>query len=130
MPLVRIDLQEGKSAEYRAQVGDIIYRAMVAELNVPKDDRFQIITQHAASGLIYDRDYLEVHRTDDCIFIQITLNGGRSVELKQRFYRAVADGLHDELKLRCEDVFINLVEVNKEDWSFGNGVAQYVPKAQ
>jgi phenylpyruvate tautomerase PptA (4-oxalocrotonate tautomerase family) len=130
MPLVRIDLQEGKSAEYRAQVGDIIYRAMTAELNVPKDDRFQIITQHAASSLIYDRDYLGVHRTDDCIFIQITLNGGRSVDLKQRFYRAVADGLHDELKLRREDVFINLMEVNKEDWSFGNGEAQYVPKTQ
>jgi phenylpyruvate tautomerase PptA (4-oxalocrotonate tautomerase family) len=127
MPLVRIDMQQGKAPEYRAQVGDIVYRAMIAELNVPKDDRFQIITEHAPAGLSYDRDYLGVHRTDDCIFIQITLSSGRAVEVKQRFYRAVAEGLHNELKLRREDVFINLVEVNKEDWSFGNGVAQYVP---
>jgi phenylpyruvate tautomerase PptA (4-oxalocrotonate tautomerase family) len=103
---------------------------MIAELNVPKNDRFQIITEHARAGLIYDRDYLGIHRTDDCIFLQITLNAGRSVEVKQRFYKAVADGLHSELNVRREDVFISLVEVNKEDWSFGNGEAQYVPKPQ
>jgi 4-oxalocrotonate tautomerase len=124
MPLVRIDLMEGKPAEYRAQIGEIVYRAMLETLNVPKDDRFQAITEHARSGLSFDREYLGIHRTDDCIFIQITLNAGRSVELKQSFYKAVADGL----QVRREDVFINLVEVGKEDWSFGNGEAQYVPR--
>jgi 4-oxalocrotonate tautomerase len=128
MPLVRIDLMEGKPAEYRAQIGEIVYRAMLETLNVPKDDRFQAITEHARSGLSFDREYLGIHRTDDCIFIQITLNAGRSVELKQSFYKAVADGLHEVLKVRREDVFINLVEVGKEDWSFGNGEAQYVPR--
>jgi len=128
MPLVRIDLQQGKTPEYRAQVGDIVYRAMIAELNVPKDDRFQIISEHASAELIYDRDYLGIHRSDECIFVQITLSSGRSVEVKQSFYRAVAERLHNELKLRREDVFINLVEVTREDWSFGNGVAQYVIK--
>lgn len=103
---------------------------MMAELNVPKDDRFQVITEHAAAGLVFDPNYLGIRRSDDCIFIQVTLNSGRSVELKQHFYRAVADGLHNELKLRREDVLINLVEVNKEDWSFGNGEAQYVAKTQ
>jgi 4-oxalocrotonate tautomerase len=126
MPLVRIDLLAGKPAEYQAQVGEIVYRAMVDTLNVPEDDRFQIITDHATTGLNYDRDYLGMHRSDDCIFIQITLNGGRSVDTKQRFYKAVADGLQEGVKLRREDVFINLVEVHKEDWSFGNGEAQYV----
>jgi phenylpyruvate tautomerase PptA (4-oxalocrotonate tautomerase family) len=130
MPLLRIDLVERKTAEYQAQIGDIVYRAMIAELNVPKNDRFQIITEHARAGLIYDRDYLGIHRTDDCIFLQITLNAGRTVEVKQRFYKAVADGLHSELNVRREDVFISLVEVDKEDWSFGNGEAQYVPKPQ
>ena len=130
MPLVRIDLQQGKTPEYRAQVGDIVYRAMIAVLNVPNNDRFQIISEHSSANLRYDRDYLGIHRSDECIFIQITLSTGRSVEVKQNFYRAVADGLHNELKLRREDVFINLVEVHKEDWSFGNGVAQYVPKAE
>jgi 4-oxalocrotonate tautomerase len=125
MPLVRIDLLEGKSPEYRAQIGQIVYQAMLDVLNVPKDDRFQIISEYAKDGLQFDREYLGVHRSDDCIFLQITLNSGRTVEMKQRFYKAVADGLHAALKLRREDVFINLVEVAKENWSFGNGEAQY-----
>jgi 4-oxalocrotonate tautomerase len=125
MPLVRIDLVEGKTAEYRRQVGQIVYKAMLDVLGVPKDDHFQIITEHSKAGLQFDRTYLGVHRSDDCIFSQITLNSGRSVEMKQRFYKTVADGLHETLAVRREDVFINLVEVSKENWSFGNGEAQY-----
>lgn len=129
MPLVRIDLLAGKSAEYRKQLGQIVYRAMLDTLNMPKDDRFQIIAEHSPEGLQFDRDYLGVHRTDDCIFIQITLNSGRSVETKKRFYKAVVDGLHEGLKLRREDVVINLIDVPKENWSFGNGIAQYADDA-
>jgi 4-oxalocrotonate tautomerase len=127
MPIVRIDFIEGKAAEYGAQVGLIVARAMTDALNVPKDDLFQVITAHAKTGLQFDRDYLGIHRTDDCIFVQITLNSGRTLEMKQRFYKAVAEGLHESLKLRKEDVLINLVEVPKENWSFGNGEAQYAP---
>ena len=127
MPLVRIDLLEGKSPEYGKQVGEIVHRALTGVMNAPKDDLFQIITEHSPAGLQFDRDYLGIHRSDDCIFVQITLNSGRTVEIKQRFYKAVADGLHESLKLRREDVFINLVEVPKENWSFGNGEAQYAP---
>ncbi len=123
MPLVRIDLLEGKTPEYRSLVGQIVYQALLDVLGVPKDDRFQIITEHPKAGLQFDRDYLGVHRSDDCVFVQITLSSGRTVEMKQRFYKAVADGLHENLKLRREDVFISLVEVAKENWSFGNGVA-------
>jgi 4-oxalocrotonate tautomerase len=126
MPLVRIDLLEGKTAEYRIQAGQIVYEAMLDVLGVPKYDRFQIITEHPQAGLQFDRDYLGIHRSDDCIFVQITLSIGRTVEVKQRFYKAVADGLHQALRVRREDVFINLVEVVKENWSFGNGEAQYV----
>ncbi|HEV2732276.1 MAG TPA: tautomerase family protein [Terriglobales bacterium] len=126
MPLVRIDLVEGKSQEYRQKVGEIVYQTLLDVLSVPNHDRFQVITEHSKSGLSFDRDYLGVHRSDDCIFLQITLNSGRSVELKQRFYKAIADGLHAGVKLRREDVFVNLVEVPKENWSFGNGEAQYV----
>jgi 4-oxalocrotonate tautomerase len=100
MPLVRIDLVEGKPPEYRAQIGQIVYQAMLDVLNVPKNDRFQIIAEHPQAGLQFDRDYLGVHRSDDCVFLQITLNSGRTVEMKQRFYKAVADGLHEALKLR------------------------------
>jgi 4-oxalocrotonate tautomerase len=128
MPFVRIDFLEGKTPDYRVQVGLIVARAMTDVLNVPKDDLFQVITAHAEIGLQFDRNYLGIHRTDDCIFLQITLNSGRTVEMKQRFYKAVADGLHENLKLRREDVLINLVEVPKENWSFGNGEAQYAPQ--
>jgi 4-oxalocrotonate tautomerase len=128
MPIVRIDLIEGKSEEYRTQLGEIVYQTMVDVLNVPKGDRFQVITEHHKSGLPFDRDYLGVHRTDDCIFFQITLNAGRSVELKQSFYKELTDRLHQGVKLRKEDVFINLVEVPKENWSYGNGLAQYVSR--
>ena len=127
MPLVRIDLAEGKSPEYGKQVGQIVYRALTDVMNAPKDDLFQIITEHPQAGLQFDREFLGIHRSDDCIFVQITLNSGRTVEMKQRFYRAVADCLHESLKLRREDVFISLVEVPKENWSFGNGEAQYAP---
>jgi phenylpyruvate tautomerase PptA (4-oxalocrotonate tautomerase family) len=125
MPLARIDLVHGKSADYRRVVGEVVYDAMVAALNAPKDDRFQVITEHPADGLIADPNYLGIRRTKDCVFVQLTLNEGRTLEQKRAFYKRVADGLHQRLGLRREDVFINLVEVNKENWSFGNGEAQY-----
>jgi 4-oxalocrotonate tautomerase len=127
MPLVRIDLAEGKAPEYGIQAGQIVYQALMDVMKAPQGDLFQIITEHPQAGLQFDRGFLGVHRSDDCIFVQITLNTGRTVEMKQRFYKAVADGLHESLKLRREDVFINLVEVQKENWSFGNGEAQYAP---
>ncbi|MFY9909786.1 MAG: tautomerase family protein [Candidatus Sulfotelmatobacter sp.] len=125
MPLVRIDLLEGKTSHHRAELTEIVHQAMVDCLNVPKDDRFQVITEHANNSLQFDRNYLGIHRSDDCIFVQITLNSGRSTEMKQHFYKAVADGLHEQLKLRREDVLITLLEAAKENWSFGNGEAQY-----
>jgi phenylpyruvate tautomerase PptA (4-oxalocrotonate tautomerase family) len=125
MPLVRIDLQKGKDAAYRQKTGQIVYEAMVAHTGVPKNDHFQIIGEHAADNFIYDPDYAGIHRTDDLVFIQIFFNEGRKVEQKQALYKAIADGLATALKLRPEDVFINLVEVKKENWSFGNGIAQY-----
>lgn len=125
MPLVRVDLNKGKSAEYRKAVGDSIYDAMIATLNVPQNDRFVVIAEHDAGEMQIDKTYLGIERTDDCIVIQVTLNAGRSVDLKKAFYQAVADNLHQRTGVRKEDVFINLVEVPKENWSFGNGLAQY-----
>ena len=125
MPLVRIDLPRGKSSEYRRTLGDVVYEAMIQTINVPANDRFQIITEHPPEELIIDRTYLGIERSADCVLIQVTLNEGRSTELKKAFYRAIADGLNERLGLRKQDVFINLVEVKKENWSFGNGEAQY-----
>jgi 4-oxalocrotonate tautomerase len=127
MPFVRIDLRAGKSAEYRQTAGDVVYEAMRASLNVPENDRFQVITEHAPGDMIFDPGYLGVARSSDCVFVQVTLNEGRDLAQKRAFYKAVADGLHARLGLRREDVLLNLVEVKKENWSFGNGEAQYAP---
>jgi phenylpyruvate tautomerase PptA (4-oxalocrotonate tautomerase family) len=125
MPLVRIDLLEGKSTNYRAAIGDVVYNAL-HEMGVPTDDRFQVIAEHAAHDFIADPSYLGIERTADVVFVQITLNEGRSVQQKQALYKSIADGLQRRVGLRREDVWINLVEVKKENWSFGNGEAQYV----
>jgi phenylpyruvate tautomerase PptA (4-oxalocrotonate tautomerase family) len=125
MPLARIDLAAGKPAAYRRAIGDAVYDAMRETINVPKDDRFQIVNEHPAENFIIDPGYLGIARTADCVVLQITLNEGRTLEQKRAFYKAVADNLHARLGLRREDVFIGLVEVRKENWSFGNGEAQY-----
>ncbi len=125
MPLVRVSLRKGKPADFRRKLGTIIYETMTETLNVPSKDNFQIISEHDPDGLVFDPEYLDIHRTDGLVIIQITLNEGRTVELKKAFYKRLAERLHRELGIRLEDIFISLVEVKKENWSFGNGMAQY-----
>jgi phenylpyruvate tautomerase PptA (4-oxalocrotonate tautomerase family) len=124
MPLVRIDLRKGKDAAYRQQIGRVVYEAMVS-VGVPANDRFQIVAEHEADNFLFDPTYLGIDRTDDLVIIQITWNQGRTVEQKKALYKAIAGGLAKAPGLRSEDVFINLVEVAKENWSFGRGEAQY-----
>lgn len=124
MPLVRIDLRKGKDAAYRQHIGRVVYEAMLA-VGVPANDRFQIVTEHDADNFLFDPGYLGIERTEDLVIIQITWNEGRTLEQKKTLYTAIADGLATSPGLRREDVFINLVEVKKENWSFGNGIAQY-----
>jgi phenylpyruvate tautomerase PptA (4-oxalocrotonate tautomerase family) len=118
-------LIEGKSEEYRTTIAAVVYDTMRETMNVPKDDRFMVISEHRAENFIADPNYLGIQKTKDCVFIQLTLNAGRTLDQKRAFYKAVADGLNQRLKLRREDVFIGLIEVSKENWSFGNGEAQY-----
>jgi len=125
MPFVRIDLLRGKSIQYRKAIGEIVYNAMRGTIDVPKDDKFQIITEHPAEELNLADSYLGNHYSKDVILIQITLNAGRSLEQKKAFYKRIADDMNTQLNVRREDVVINLVEVAKENWSFGGGIAQY-----
>ena len=125
MPIVRIDIRRQPDPTYAARIGNVVYESMKTAINVPDHDNFQVLTEHDEHHLVYDPAYLGIARTDGIVIIQITLNEGRTVEQKQKLYRTVADRLHDELGVRPEDVFIGLVEVKKENWSFGNGVAQY-----
>jgi len=126
MPLVRISLLRGKGEAFGRKVGELVYRAMLDTLNVPLKDKFQVITEHSRESLIFDPEYLDIERSEGFIAIQITLSEGRSVETKKAFYKRVVEGLRSELDVRPQDVFISLVEVRKENWSFGNGIAQYV----
>jgi phenylpyruvate tautomerase PptA (4-oxalocrotonate tautomerase family) len=126
MPQVRIDLLKGKSAQYRRKVGQVVYEALIG-IGVPKDDRFQVIVEHDRDSFVYDPHYLGIERTDDLIMIQITLNEGRTLEQKRALFKSIADGLYDAIGLRRQDACIDLVEVKRENWSFGDGVAQYAP---
>jgi 4-oxalocrotonate tautomerase len=125
MPLVRISLLAGKPESHKLKISEVVHRAMVETVNVPALDRFQIITEHGKSDFIYDPQYLNIARTDGLVIIQITLNAGRTTELKKALYHRIAELLNQEAGVRKEDVLINLVETAKENWSFGNGEAQY-----
>jgi 4-oxalocrotonate tautomerase len=126
MPLVRIDLPDTIEPQRRGLIGDIVYQAMADVLNVPDGDKFQIITAHDADFLRIDPAYLGVDRFPKAFIIDITLNAGRTVELKRQFYPTVAQRLNAEADVRPQDVMIVLTEMAKENWSFGNGEAQYV----
>lgn len=125
MPYVRIDLARGKSPEFQATLGEIVYRAMVETINVPENDKYIVVTEHASTEMHVTKSYLGMTYTADIIFIQIFLIAGRSTELKKGLYRRINDDIHDKLKIRKEDVFITLSGIGKDDVSFGNGEAQY-----
>ena len=125
MPLVRIDLPNSIESERHGLIGDIVYQAMVDVLNVPDGDKFQIITAHDADSLRIDPAYLGIDRAANAFIIDITLNAGRAVELKRQFYATAAERLSAEADVRPQDVLIVLTEVAKENWSSGNGEAQY-----
>jgi phenylpyruvate tautomerase PptA (4-oxalocrotonate tautomerase family) len=125
MPLVRISLREGTSVQYRQALADGVHQAMVEAIEIPAQDRFQVITEHPADGLIYDPSYLGIERSDKIVLVQITLSGGRKPAQKKKLYQRIAEILATNPGLRPQDLFINLVEVAWENWSFGNGEAQY-----
>lgn len=124
MPLVKIALKRGKPREYRQAVADGVHRALVDVIGIPPKDRFQLIAEHEAENRIYDRDYLGVARSDDTVFVEISLRRGRPDALKQAFYRRVVENLAADPGIRPEDVAIVLNENGEADWSFGKGEAQ------
>jgi 4-oxalocrotonate tautomerase len=126
MPLVRIDLPESIDANTARKAGETVHKAMTEVINVPHADKFQIITRHPPDARNLTSEYLGIRYTEKLVLIQITLNQGRTLEQKKTFYRRVADDLA-EIGLRREDVLINLIEVPKENWSFGNGEMPYGP---
>jgi len=126
MPLVRISLLKGRPAGLRRQIGDAIHRALVETISIPARDRFQILTEHEPGDLVYDSEHLGIARTDQIVIVQITMSVGRTLAQKRALFRRIAEHLA-ALGLRREDAWINLVEVAKENWSFGLGEASYAP---
>jgi 4-oxalocrotonate tautomerase len=125
MPLVRIDLQEGKSNNYKKAIADGVHKALVEGAGAPVDDRFQIISEHSAGGIIYDPNYLGINRGENIVIVQITLSAGRKLAQKKMLFKRMAEILAENPGLRPEDLMVNLVEVAWENWSFGKGEAQY-----
>jgi phenylpyruvate tautomerase PptA (4-oxalocrotonate tautomerase family) len=129
MPLARIDISKNASEELIRIVSEAVYRAMVEVANVPAHDKFQVINRHAADEMIYPQEgYLGLNYTPGLIIIQVTWVSGRSTDVKKKFYRQIAEEIHERGGVRKQDVWINLLDTGREDWSFGNGEMQYAPK--
>ena len=126
MPLVRISIPAGKMSAHRKSISEGVQRALIETFDVPKDDLFQIISEYEPhSGLVRPSSYLGIEYSDNLIFIQLTVSDTRTLEQKKRLFRRIADHLSEKPGLRQDDIFINLVEVKRENWSFGRGEAQY-----
>lgn len=125
MPFTRISLKKGKTPAYRRTLMEQVYLAMRETIEIPENDRFATITELETNNINNSGDYAGVDRSDDVVFIQITLNAGRTIEQKKALYAEIAKRLEEDPGIRPEDVVINLLEVSKEDWSLGNGKAQY-----
>jgi phenylpyruvate tautomerase PptA (4-oxalocrotonate tautomerase family) len=129
MPLVRIDLTLGHSPAELAALGDAVHRALVATFNVPEADLFQVISEHAVGhGLVVTPSFQGIDHLPQAMFVQITASTGRSNNTKRALYRAIAANVAATGIIRGEDVIINISEGTRVDWSFGNGIAQYVPE--
>ncbi len=125
MPLLHISMRSGKPEGYRQAIFDSLFQAMNETFNVPEDDQFMTITEHEAASFRYGKSYLGIARSDDLVYIQITANNTRTVEQKKALFKRIAELLGQNAGIRPEDVFVNIVEVVKENWSLGNGLAQY-----
>jgi 4-oxalocrotonate tautomerase len=125
MPLTRVSLLKGKPPEYRHAILDGLCQAMREVFDVPEDDRFMTIDEYDKSNFLYDKNYLGIARDDDLVIIQITVNNTRGPQQKRALFARVADLLAKNPGIRPENILVNLLEVPKENWLFGNGIAQY-----
>jgi phenylpyruvate tautomerase PptA (4-oxalocrotonate tautomerase family) len=129
MPLIQISLAEGKSQKYIKAVADGVHRALLTAWKIPKNDRFQVITECKKSHFLFDKTIWGVKRSDNVILIYIT-SIKRSKEMKLKLYQELVKVLGKNPKVREEDVFVSIVTVGREDWSFGNGIAQLTDPKQ
>jgi hypothetical protein len=125
MPLLRVDLYEGRTDAELKTLLDALHRAMLAAFKVPARDRYQIVTEHKSSRMIMEDTGLDIPRTDKFVFIQITTRP-RSREMKETFYTLAVEELQKCCGISPSDVMINMITCGDEDWSFGLGRAQFL----
>lgn len=125
MPLTRISLREGRSPAYKDAIRQGLYEAMRETFEVPENDRFMIVEELPADDFDYDRGYMGMTRTEDFVVVQLTVSDTRSAAQKTALFARIVEKLAAAPGIRPEDVFIALVEVRRENWSFGCGRAQY-----
>ncbi|WP_439498796.1 tautomerase family protein [Bosea sp. (in: a-proteobacteria)] len=126
MPLIRISMRRGRPASEPAAIVDGVYRALRETFEVPEDDLFAVVHQHDADEFVFNARYFGFSRTAGLVIIQLFVANTRGVTQKKALYAKIAENLRREPGLKPDDIFINLVEVKREDWSFGGGIAQYV----
>lgn len=124
MPLVKIYVRKNKTDAELLSIGDAVHEALVATANVPADDRFQVLNRLERDQIVAHPSYGGVSRSDDIVIVEITLNAGRTVEIKKKLYAGIAARL-ESAGIRPDDVLVSLIEVTKENWSFGGGRATY-----
>jgi len=125
MPLTRVSMLKGKSPEYRRAILDSLYQAMREIFEIPEDDCFMVIEELEPENFLYGKTYLGIARDDDLVIIQIVVNNTRGPDKKKALYARIAELLGTSPGIRPENVLVNLVDVPKENWSFGMGLAQY-----
>ena len=124
MPLIHISLRAGKPEAYRQAIFDSLYRAMREALDVPEDDQFMTITEHDAANFRYGAAF-GVARSDDLVYIRITVFNTRTAAQKKALFQRIAALLGESPGIRPEDVFVTVLEAAKENWSVGNGLASF-----
>lgn len=124
MPIVHVSLRAGKPEAYRQAIFDGLYRAMRETLQVPEDDQFMTMTEHDAANFRTGTAY-GVARSADVVYIQIAVFDTRTAEQKKALFKRTAELLGKSPGIRPEDVFITVLPSAKENWSVGNGVAQF-----
>lgn len=125
MPLVRIDVVEGRTPEQLRAVADVVQEVMLEVFAAPPRDRYQVITEHPRGQVIAEDTGLGYERTDGVTVIQV-FQQGRDAAQKQALYRALATRLEESCGIASTDLIVSVVENQREDWSFGEGRAQFL----
>lgn len=125
MPLVRIDVVEGRSDEDLRALADTVHGVMLDVFAAPPGDRYQVITEHRTGHLVLEDTGLGFTRTDDVVLVQV-FQQGRSTEQKRALYRTLADRLQERHGIAPTDVMVSITGNSREDWSFAYGRAQFL----